>query len=109
MIDYDGAGGQDPVDVVRDSNTFTLDGLNVSVNGTFGLKPVLDINGNPTYEEKMDADGNPEKDANGIQVYDKTKPILDVLIVPDSSEVVKMTAQPQTDKIIEAMKQISRL
>lgn len=35
-VDYDGEGGADPVQVTRSSNTFNIDGLSVTVNGTFG-------------------------------------------------------------------------
>lgn len=35
-VDYDGEGGADPVQITRSSNTFDIDGLSVTVNGTFG-------------------------------------------------------------------------
>lgn len=37
-VDYDGEGGAGPVQVTRSSNTFNIDGLNVTVNGTFGMQ-----------------------------------------------------------------------
>lgn len=36
MVDFDGDGGSDPVEITRGTNSFTLDGLNISVNGCFG-------------------------------------------------------------------------
>ena len=37
-VDYDGEGGADPVQITRPSNTFDIDGLSVTVNGTFGMQ-----------------------------------------------------------------------
>lgn len=37
-VDYDGEGGADPVQITRSSNTFDIDGLSVTVNGTFGMQ-----------------------------------------------------------------------
>ena len=37
-VDYDGEGGSEPVEITRSSNTFDIDGLTVTVKGTFGMK-----------------------------------------------------------------------
>ena len=52
-VDYDGEGGADPVQVTRSSNTFNIDGLNVTVNGTFGMK--TDDEGNKVLDETSEA------------------------------------------------------
>ncbi|MCI1959318.1 MAG: flagellar filament capping protein FliD [Clostridia bacterium] len=58
MVDFDGEGGADPVEVTRASNSFTLDGLNISVNGCFGY----DSDGNKidgsdvTFDASADVD-----------------------------------------------------
>lgn len=65
LIDYDGEGGADPVEIVRGSNTFTVDGLNISVSGKFG--------------------------------YDGSGNVI-------SGEEVKLSANVNSDKIIEAVK-----
>ncbi len=36
-VDYDGEGGSEPVEITRSSNTFDIDGLTVTVKGTFGM------------------------------------------------------------------------
>ena len=37
FVDYDGEGGAEPVEITRSSNTFDIDGLTVTVKGTFGM------------------------------------------------------------------------
>lgn len=37
-VDYDGEGGAGSVQITRPSNTFDIDGLSVTVNGTFGMQ-----------------------------------------------------------------------
>lgn len=79
-VDYDGAGGQDPVAITRSSNSFNLDGLTVTVNGTFGIKK--DENGN----DMVDGSGN--------------------AILDDASEAVTFSAKADTDKIVTAFKEM---
>jgi flagellar hook-associated protein 2 len=40
------AGSSDPVDLIRGDNTFNLDGLNITVNGTFGYEYTNNTSGN---------------------------------------------------------------
>ena len=75
-VDYDGKGGADPIQIKGSSNSFNLDGLNVTVKNTFGVK----------------------KDANttdGIQANE-----LD----PDAS--VSFTAKVDSEKVTKAMKEM---
>ena len=40
------SGSEDPVDLIRGSNSFNLDGLNITVNGTFGDEYTSSVSGN---------------------------------------------------------------
>lgn len=58
-VDYDGEGGADPVEVSRSSNTFDLNGMNVTVTGTFNVTETgeLDKSGQAvSFEAKADVD-----------------------------------------------------
>ncbi len=59
-VDYDGEGGADPVEISRSSNTFDIDGLSVTVKGTFGMNadgtaPAADAE-SVTFSAEVDAD-----------------------------------------------------
>ena len=58
LVDFDGAGGIEPVEVVRSTNSFVLDGLNINVNGTFGYNGNDPISGTETikFDAKVDTD-----------------------------------------------------
>lgn len=58
LIDYDGEGGSDPVEIVRGSNTFTIDGLSISVSGEFGY----DGDGNVISGEEVTLDAKVDSD-----------------------------------------------
>lgn len=73
------------VQMERASNTFNLEGLTVTVSGTFGGK----------YEDKVDKDGNPIKDADG-KVEQEWK--------ADTSESVSFSAKADVDKAVEKVK-----
>ncbi len=75
-VDYDGKGGADPVRVTRSSNSFNLDGLNVTVKNTFGIKK----------DAKLD---------DGVQVGE-----LD----PDAA--VSFSAKVDSEKVTKAMKEM---
>lgn len=58
-VDYDGEGGADPVEVSRSSNTFDLNGMNVTVTGIFNVTEAgeLDKSGQAvSFEAKADVD-----------------------------------------------------
>ncbi len=69
-------GSDDVVELIRDSNSFTVDGLSIGVKGTFGYK--------------LDADGNVETDANGEPLFD--------------SDPVEIDARVNTDNIVDNIK-----
>lgn len=71
-------GSDDPVEIVRASNTFSLDGLNITLKGTFGYQ--------------TDDDGNFIKDDDG-------KPKLD-----SKAEAITFDASVDADKTVEAVK-----
>lgn len=66
------------MDITRSTNTFDMDGLSVTVNGTFDGRD-------------RDAAGNVKTDANGNEVYDANK-------------IVNFTTASDADKIVDAVK-----
>lgn len=78
------AGSDDEIDLYRDSNNFTVDGLTIGVKGVFG------------YKAETDADGNEVKDADGNVVMIRDK----------SAEAVEINASVNTDSIIDAVKKM---
>lgn len=73
-------GSDDVVELIRDSNSFTVDGLSIGVKGTFG------------YKEKTDADGK--------VVMENGKPALE----RDFTDPVEINAQVNTDNIVDSIK-----
>lgn len=69
------------VDIKRASNTFNLEGLDVTVTGTFG------------GEYEKNADGTDKLDENGDKVWKE-----------DSSQTVTFTAKADVDAIVERVK-----
>ncbi|MEZ3435877.1 MAG: flagellar filament capping protein FliD [Lachnospiraceae bacterium] len=82
------AGSDEEVDLYRDSNTFTIDGLSISVKGEFGYKDGT--------EQAKDADGN-------LMVDDKGNPIMEK-VRDYSSEEVEIDAQVDADALVDAVK-----
>lgn len=76
------AGSDDVVDLVRGSNSFNLDGLNVTVNGTFGYNYVKD-----------DTNGKYVKDGSGnyFKVEDTASRYTQAGVADPSGEYVKTT------------------
>ncbi len=55
MVDYDGAGGADAVELRRSSNTIDIDGMTVSLKGTFN-KDETDPTAAITFDAKVDTE-----------------------------------------------------
>lgn len=61
-VDYDGEGEAEPMKITRPTNTFDIDGLSVTVNGTFGMKTdetgelVIDNEAAVTFSAKVDTE-----------------------------------------------------
>ncbi len=68
--------GKDNVDIIRESNTFTMDGLSINLKSTFGYKKETDGDGNPT--------GN--------------------LVLDNTQEAITFSTKADSDKILEAVK-----
>lgn len=91
--------------ITSSTNTFNLEGLNVTVNSVFGYKDEVDSAGNPVYEKdehgvpvyEEDEDGNPVKDANGNKVQVRAQ-------VLDSSQAVSFSAKADVDGVTEKVK-----
>lgn len=89
-VDYDGEGGQDPVKMTRSSNTFNLDGLSVTVSGTFGME-------DDTTRPVLDASNNPVLNPDGTQKYEqKVK----------AGEAVTFSAKADTENIFNTIKEM---
>ncbi len=54
-VDYDGAGGLKPVKVTRSSNSFTVNGMTVTVSGTFNVDGT-DPSQAVTFDAKVDSE-----------------------------------------------------
>ncbi len=77
------AGSDEEIDLYRDANTFTVDGLTINVKSEFG------------YKAKTDADGNVETDKDGNIIWKTDKETFDP---------VEITASVNTDSIVDAIK-----
>ena len=81
-------GSDDVVELIRDSNSFTVDGLSIGVKGTFGYKVNKDDAGN-----LLDADGNPlAPGKDPVMVLDK------------DADAVEIDARVNTDNIVDGIK-----
>ena len=80
-------GSDEPIEITRGSNTFSLDGLNITLKGTFGYteKPVFEADGT-----------TPKKDENG-------NPITE-LVKNEGVEAITFDAEVDADKTVEAVK-----
>lgn len=84
------AGSDEVVELTRGSNSFTVDGLTVSVKGEFGYKEV--------EKQAVDKDGNPMEDDKGNPIMEKVKEL------DPASEEVGIDASVNTDSIVDAVK-----
>lgn len=75
------AGSETPIELKRGSNSFSIDGLNVTVKGVFG------------YKEKLDDTGNVIKDKNG-----KAELVLD-----ETADAVTFETNVSSDKMVSAI------
>lgn len=76
-------GSDDAIEITRGSNTFSLDGLNITLKGTFG------------YKQAFEADGTtPVKDADRLDVYN----------LDNSAEAITFEANVDADKAVDAVK-----
>lgn len=81
-------GSDDVVELIRDSNSFTVDGLSIGVKGTFGYKVNKDDAGH-----LLDADGNPlAPGKDPVMVLDK------------DADAVEIDARVNTDNIVDGIK-----
>ena len=116
------SGSEDPVDLIRGSNSFNLDGLNITVNGTFGDEYTSSVSGNyvkandNSYKKiidpiqnrySYDEDNNIYKpDPSGTYVktgdneYISTSAGLYNKVVP---EPITFNAKTDTDSIVTAV------
>lgn len=89
------AGSDEEVDLYRDANTFTVDGLTISVKSEFGYNKVA----------KKDADGKEMKDADGKTIWDTDK---DGNIKwekdKETFDPVEINASVNTDSIVDSIK-----
>lgn len=81
-------GSDDVVELIRDSNSFTVDGLSIGVKGTFGYKVNKDESGN-----LLDAEGN--------KLPEGADPIL---VLDKDAEAVEIDARVNTDNIVDNIK-----
>jgi flagellar hook-associated protein 2 len=101
MVDFDGEGGADPVEVVRGTNTFSLDGLNIAVNGCFGY----DSDGNKidgsdvTFNADVDTDAIVDAVKSMIEDYNKIIKSTNTAV----SEKRNLDYEPLTDEQKEDM------
>lgn len=77
----------DPIEMTRSSNSFSIDGLTINLKGEFGYTEVLDDQGKPTGDLKLDTTSEPvtftsETDADTI--VDAVKSMVE-----DYNEIVK--------------------
>lgn len=76
------------VQLNRASNTFNLEGMEVTVSGTFG--------GEYVEQQAKDEDGNPK--------VEDGKPVMEKVWQADTSEAVKFSAKADVDKVVEKVK-----
>lgn len=92
-VDYDGEGGAGPVQVTRSSNTFNIDGLNVTVNGTFGMQK----DGNGVIKP-----GQPDPNAEAVTFGAKvdTEKVTEAVkaMIEAFNEIIKLTNDEVSEK-----------
>lgn len=92
-VDYDGEGGADPVQITRSSNTFDIDGLSVTVNGTFGMQK----DGNGVIKP-----GQPDPNAEAVTFGAKvdTEKVTEAVkaMIEAFNEIIKLTNDELSEK-----------
>ena len=80
LVDFDGEGGEPPVQISRSSNTFDLNGMTVTVSGVFNTKPkdgvpgefeVEEPNEKVTFEAKPDTDKLTDAVKEMVELYNE--------------------------------------
>ncbi len=87
-------GSEDEIEITRGSNTFSMDGLNVTLKGTFGYEK--DEDGNFIMQDKVDEKGNPVLDSDGKKVKEPVK--------SKNVEEITFDASVDTEKAVEAVR-----
>lgn len=87
-------GSEDEIEITRGSNTFSMDGLNVTLKGTFG------------YERNEDGSWKTEdlKNDKGEVVKDKNGNAVQVPIKSKNVEEITFDASVDTEKAVEAVR-----
>lgn len=101
-VDYDGKGGSEPIKVTRSSNAFDLNGMNVTVSGTFNVND----DGTPvdnaeavTFDAKVDTEKITEAVKEMITAYNEVIELANKLV----AEKRDRDYQPLTDEQKEEM------
>lgn len=79
FVDFDGDGGEPPVQISRGSNTFDINGMTVTVTGTFNTEKekdgdsfkISDVNEKVTFEAKADTDKLTETVKEMVEMYNE--------------------------------------
>lgn len=79
-------GSDESIEITRGSNTFSLDGLNITLKGTFGY----------TQKAAVEADGTPKLDKDG-------NPVME-LVKDNKAEAITFDATVNADKTVETVK-----
>lgn len=87
-------GSEDEIEITRGSNTFSMDGLNVTLKGTFGYEK--DEDGNFIMQDKVDKEGNLVLDSDGKTVKEPVK--------SKNVEEITFDASVDTEKAVEAVR-----
>ena len=95
------AGSEDPVELIRGNNTFNLDGLNITVKGTFGYSGDTLVAGTEpiTFNSKTDADSIVSAVTSMIKDYNE---IIE-LVNKEVSTKPNRSYEPLTDEQKEEM------
>ncbi len=77
FVDFDGDGGEPPVQISRSSNTFDINGMTITVTGEFNTEKdgdgfkVLDANEKVTFEAKADVDKLTDTVKEMVEMYNE--------------------------------------
>lgn len=96
LVDFDGEGGAAPMEVVRGSNTFTLNGMNITINNTFGYEGDNPIAG--TEAIKFSAKVDSDKVVNAIKEMVETYNTMVDAIKSTMTEKPERDYKPLTDE-----------
>ena len=106
-VDYDGEGGTDPMKITRSSNSFDLNGMNVTVSGKFGEVSMVDgkekvtssSDEAVTFESKVDTEKITTAVKEMITAYNEIIELANKMV----SEKRDRDYQPLTDEQKEEM------